>query len=153
MYASSKALAVSAIVLILTLPTAGNGGEDTKINPHLKATTGQGTPVLWRDPVDIASRNLYDGPGGKAHEPHGTFRFEKEDMQGTSPKFDVIDENGVKWRVKLGVEARPETAASRLVWAVGYFANEDYFMPVLHVQNMQRLHRGGRSGLSRRDSA
>jgi hypothetical protein len=32
--------------------------------------------------------------------------------------------------------------ASRLVWGVGYFANEDYFMPVLHVQNLPRLHRG-----------
>ena len=35
----------------------------------------------------------------------------------------------MKWRVKLGVEARPETVASRLVWAVGYYANEDYFLP------------------------
>jgi hypothetical protein len=42
----------------------------------------------------------------------------------------------------MGVEARPETVASRLVWGVGYFANEDYFMPVLHVQKMQRLRRG-----------
>jgi hypothetical protein len=43
----------------------------------------------------------------------------------------------------MGEEARPETAAARLVWAVGYFANEDYFMPVLHVQNMPHLRRGG----------
>jgi hypothetical protein len=53
-----------------------------------------------------------------------------------------IDQDGVKWRVKMGDEARPETAASRLVWAVGYFANEDYFVPVLHVQNMSHLHHG-----------
>jgi len=64
-------------------------------------------------------------------------------MSGTSPKFDVVDQDGVRWRVKMGVEARSETVASRLVWAVGYFANEDYFMPVLHVEKMQRLHRGG----------
>jgi len=48
----------------------------------------------------------------------------------------------VKWRVKLGVEARPETVASRLVWAVGYYANEDYFLLDLHVENMPRLRRG-----------
>ena len=42
----------------------------------------------------------------------------------------------------MGPEARPETVASRLVWGAGYFANEDYFMPVLHVQKMQRLRRG-----------
>jgi len=98
--------------------------------------------VLWRDPGDIASRDLFYGPGGKAHEPRGTFTFEKEDMDGTNPKFDVVDQDGVRWRVKMGIEAGPETAASRLVWAVGYFANEDYFMPVLHVQNMHHLRRG-----------
>ena len=97
---------------------------------------------MWRDPGDIASRNLFYGPGGKAHEPRGTFTFEKEDMNGTNPKFDVVDEDGVRWRVKMGVEAGPETTASRLVWAAGYFANEDYFMPVLHVQNMKHLRRG-----------
>ena len=42
----------------------------------------------------------------------------------------------------MGPEARPETVASRLVWAVGYFANENYFMPLLHVEQMPRLRRG-----------
>ena len=101
-----------------------------------------GPAVLWRDPGVIASRNLYYGPGGKAHEPRGVFTFENEDMRGSNPKFDVIDQDGVRWTVKMGSEARPETAASRLVWAVGYFANENYFMPVLHVQNMPHLRRG-----------
>jgi hypothetical protein len=49
----------------------------------------------------------------------------------------------VKWKVKLGDEAKPETVASRLVWAVGYFADEDYFVPELRVKEMPtRLHRG-----------
>jgi hypothetical protein len=98
--------------------------------------------VLWRNPADIRSRNLYYGTGGVKHAPQGTFTFDKEDLEGTSPKFDVIDQDGVKWRVKLGNEARPEVAASRLVWAAGYFANEEYFMPTLRVQNMPRLRRG-----------
>ena len=97
---------------------------------------------MWRYPTDIATRNLYYGPGGKAHEPAGTFTFEKEDLEGSNPKFDVIGEDGVKWKVKLGDEARPETVASRLVWAVGYFADEDYFVPALRVKDMPRLHRG-----------
>ena len=79
--------------------------------------------MLWRDPADIASRNLFYGPGGKAHEPRGAFTFDKEDMSDTNhPKFDVVDEDGVKWRVKLGPEARPETVASRLVWGVWLLA-------------------------------
>jgi hypothetical protein len=128
--------------LILIYSKSGNtaGG---KTAPSKKGAAGEGPAVLWREPADIASRDLYYGPGGKAHEPHGTFTFESEDREGTNPKFDVVDQNGVKWRVKLGNEARPETAASRLVWAAGYFANEDYFMPVLQVQKMPHLHRGG----------
>jgi hypothetical protein len=84
---------------------------------------------------------LYYGPGGKAHVPKEPFTFLKEDMGGTSPKFDVIDANRILWKVKMGIEARPETVASRIVWAAGYFADEDYFLPELHVENMPRLSR------------
>src|SRR5690242_4555229 len=108
----------------------------------IKQPPGTATPVLWREPENIASRDLFYGPGGEQHVPHGAFTFDKEDMAGTNPKFDVVDDDGVKWRVKMGPEARPETAASRLLWAVGYFANEDYFMAALHVGNMPRLRRG-----------
>ena len=52
------------------------------------------------------------------------------------------DENGVRWRVKLGPEARPETVATRLLWAPGYFANEDYFLRNLRVEDMKPLKRG-----------
>ncbi len=104
-----------------------------------------GPPVLWRDPVDIASRDLYYGPGGKSHEPRGPFRFIEEDMSASSPKFEIVGLDGTKWKAKLGLEARPETVASRLLWAVGYFANEDYFVPELSVEDMPHLHRGGNS--------
>jgi hypothetical protein len=64
-------------------------------------------------------------------------------MHGTSPKFDVRDSAGKKWRAKLGLEVKPETAASRLIWAVGYEANENYFFPDLKVSNMPaKLRRG-----------
>src|SRR5665213_348897 len=77
---------------------------------------------LWVAPANIGSRDLFFGPGGQQDAPHGTtFKFEKEDLDGTNPKFVVRDQDGVKWKIKLGEEARPETAASRLVWAVGYF--------------------------------
>src|SRR5215469_5118273 len=81
-----------------------------------------GPEVLWRRPNDIASRNLFYGPGGEEDAPHSTLTFVKEDLSGTSPKFDVRDENGVKWKVKLGAEARPEVVATRFVWAMGYSA-------------------------------
>src|SRR5262249_4559658 len=102
-----------------------------------------GPAVLWREPSDIARRNLFFGPGGRKHQPHGPFTFLREDLEGSNPKVDVRDIDGVKWRVKLGTEARPEIVATRLVWAVGYFADEDYYIPLITVDGLPaRLHRG-----------
>ena len=134
-----EVLIASAVLVLSCLAIEIKAGVNTQ-SP--KDITDKAAAVLWREPVDIASRNLFYGPGGKAHSPTGMFTFKEEDMAGTSPKFDVIDGDGVKWRVKMGDEARPETVASRFVWAVGYFANEDYFMPVLQVEHMPHLRRG-----------
>ena len=98
---------------------------------------------LWEAPTDIRSRNLYYGPGGAHGQPGKRFTFLKEDLDGTNPKLDVRDENGVKWKIKLGSEVHAETAASRLLWALGYHADEDYFVEALHVTHLpRRLHRG-----------
>jgi hypothetical protein len=99
--------------------------------------------ALWRDPGDAASLNLLYGSGGEQRQPVGPFIFIQEDLEGSNPKFDVRDQNGVKWKVKLGAEARPEVAATRLVWAAGFYTTDDYFLPALHVQDLpNHLHRG-----------
>ena len=47
--------------------------------------------------------------------------------------------------MKLGAEARPETVASRFLWAVGYFTDDDYFVSNTRVDDMPRhLKRGQR---------
>jgi hypothetical protein len=100
-------------------------------------------PILWREPTDIESRNLYFGPGGSRHQPQPPFTFDRENLNGTNPKFVVRDVNGVKWTIKLGEEARPETVASRLVWAAGYFSDTEYFLPAVQVEGMPtHVHRG-----------
>jgi hypothetical protein len=100
------------------------------------------TPILWTDRGDVRALDLIGGPGGKEHQPAGKFTFVKEDMNGSSPKFIVRDEQGVRWKAKLGQEVKSETAATRLVWAAGYFTDEDYYLPELHVDNMPKLKRG-----------
>lgn len=129
---------------VVTLALATAWGADHPAKPKAaEAAATSGQAVLWSDPTDIATRNLFDGPGGKEHAPHAPFKFLKEDLDGTNPKFTVKDADGVKWKVKMGLEARPETTATRLVWAAGYFVNEDYFMRDLPVSGMpERLHRG-----------
>jgi hypothetical protein len=101
---------------------------------------------IWVEPVDIQSRNLFYGAGGRQHQPRtAEFVFVKEDETGTSPKFFVEDASGQKWKVKLGAEAKPETVASRFVWAAGYYTHEIYFLPRIHVANLpEKLHHGGK---------
>jgi len=118
--------------------------SDQSVSGALQATSKSEPCVLWRDPPDLERRDLFYGPGGQAHQPRSTaFTFIAEDLDGTNPKFAVRDDDGVTWKIKLGTEARPETAASRLVWAVGYSADENYFLPAVQVQGMPgHVHRG-----------
>jgi hypothetical protein len=122
---------------------------DKSTKPDAKPRTG--SALIWREPTDIASRDLFYGPGGKDRLPRGKLKFIKEDTNGVNPKFNVVDADGVKWGVKFGDEAKPETAAVRLVWAVGYFTNEDYYLADLDVGQLwkqmkrgQNLVRGGK---------
>ncbi|HXU15862.1 MAG TPA: hypothetical protein VN708_12100 [Terriglobales bacterium] len=108
------------------------------------------TAVLWSDPGNIGSKNLFWGAGGEERQPKLPVEFEKEERGGTSPKFEVRDAAGKKWGVKMGLEPRPETAASRLMWAVGYLANETYFYPLLPVANMPATLRRGQQYLTPR---
>lgn len=138
-------------LLVGALFVAGAGADSAATRPKKPVKTSSQTAesagkflnVLWTEPADIAERDLFYGIGGQRHAPAGkNFKFVKEDRQGSSPKFDVQDPAGVTWKVKLDVEARPETAATRLVWAVGYHTDEDYFMPEIRVTGMPQRLRG-----------
>lgn len=139
----TKIVTLLLAVIALSSPAAGTPKKGNRAREARDEITGEVCGALWRNPTDIASRDLFYGPGGKKHQPHGPFTFVKEDLDGSNPKFIVRDREGVKWKIKLGAEARPETVASRLVWAVGYFTNEEYFLQDLRVDNVPaRLHRG-----------
>jgi hypothetical protein len=139
-----RRLAVAFVLAGCLTPLAqAQSPSATAVSAATVTAAGDGTPVLWRDPTDVASRDLRYGPGGEEHQPHGPFTFVREDLNGHTPKFVVHDSDGAKWTFKLGPEARAETVASRVVWAVGYAADEDYFLSTVQVQEMPpRVHRG-----------
>ena len=126
----------AVLCLMLAIAQAASCQTEAKTAPQ------SGKPLIWSDPGDIASHNLFYGSGGEKDQPRPPFTFLQEDMKGSNPKFDVRDQDGEKWKVKLGVEARPETVATRLLWAIGYFTEEDYFLPQLKVDAMPKLTRG-----------
>lgn len=133
-----------SILVVMLLALAASLAAQTPVAATAKGSAANPPGVIWRDPGDIGSLDLLYGAGGRerAPDPNGTFTFLKEDLLGTNPKFEITDDQGVQWKVKLGQELRSETAATRLLWAAGYFVDEDYYLAVLKVRNMPKLHRG-----------
>ena len=126
---SSRGVSVAILILFLSLIAWPLEAVAKKKKPIPK-----GTPVLWRAPEDIASRDLYLGPGGAAMKPSlRRVKFIKEEKGGYSKKFRIRDAAGRVWVAKVGKEAQSETAAVRLLWAVGYETEINYLVPRLRI--------------------
>jgi hypothetical protein len=137
---------VTFILLALTLTLPLTAQKKGAVKEEAKDRIASLPAVIWRDPGDLATLKVFYGAGGEenAPDPNIKYTFLKEDSEGTNPKFDVEDEHGVRWKVKLGGEAQPEVAATRLVWAAGYFVDQDYYLDELKVSGLPKLHRGGK---------
>ena len=102
--------------------------------PKKKKEVLRGTPVLWRRPADISSRDLFLGPGGTAMRPDlRRIEFIKEEKGGYSKKYRVRDGSGREWVAKIGKEAQSETSAVRLLWGLGYVTEVNYLVPRLTI--------------------
>ena len=120
------------MMLILSCSTVTLSQDDKK---KQKKQVPQGVPVLWRQPDDIRSRDLFLGPGGASMKPDvSSVTFIKEEKGGYSKKYRVKDGQGRVWVAKLGKEAQSETAAVRLVWAAGYVTEINYLAPRLTIE-------------------
>jgi hypothetical protein len=99
--------------------------------------------VLWQDPLDLEVRDLFHGIGGRqgAPDPDGKYTFvsDKGSPNDSNPKITVKDEQGRSWTVKFGPEVKSETAATRLVWAVGYHTDQNYFVERATIEGFTRL--------------
>src|SRR2546422_7335178 len=137
---SIRRLALIIVGFIIMLSGSVLLAQKDKKGKNDKQTLPDAPAVLWREPTDIASRDLYLGPGGEAMRPdlsHVTFI--KQEKTGHTTKYRVRDGSGAEWVAKLGNEAQPETAASRLVWAAGYFTDITYFVPQVNVEGKGTL--------------
>src|SRR5688500_16068756 len=122
-YRTSFRLIVAVLFLL-------NGPLNATAQKEKAKKSPTGTPIMWREPRDIASRDLLLGPGGEQMKPDlSRLTFIKEETGGYSKKYRVKDARGRVWVAKLGKEAQRETAAVRLVWAVGYTTEINYLVP------------------------
>jgi hypothetical protein len=120
-----RTLILLGIILSISTIDVGVAAKSKK-----KKQAPQGTPVLWRQPADISSRDLYLGPGGARMRPDvRRITFIKEEKGGYSKKYRVRDASGREWVAKIGKEAQSETSAIRLLWGVGYLTEVNYLVP------------------------
>ena len=109
--------------------------QDEKEKKKDKKAPPTGTAVLWREPTDIATRNLLLGAGGERMKPDlRRVTFIEKKTGGYSTKYRVKDASGNEWVAKIGKEAQPDTAANRLVWAVGYESEIAHLVPKLTIE-------------------
>jgi hypothetical protein len=121
-----------ALLLLLSLSAPTPALQDKR---KKKKTEPVGKPVLWKAPDDLPARDLLLGPGGAGMKPDTrSVTFLKAEQGGYSPKFRVRDGSGREWVAKLGKEAQSETAAVRLLWAVGYQTEINYLVPCVQIQ-------------------
>ena len=126
---SSRGVSVATLILFLSLLA-----WPFEVNAKKKKPMPRGTPILWRTPEDIASRDLYLGPGGAAMKPNlRRVKFIKEEKGGYSKKYRIRDASGRVWVAKVGKETQSETAAVRLLWAAGYETEINYLVPRLRI--------------------
>ena len=133
-YTRNRTLAL-AILLVFSFGITGLAQDKDEKKAKVKKQMPQGTAVLWREPSNIASRDLLLGPGGEQMKPDlSRITFVKEETGGYSKKYRVKDGQGRVWVAKIGKEAQSETAAVRLVWAVGYVSEINYLAPRVTIE-------------------
>ena len=98
-----------------------------------RSQTQNGSAVMW-EPVNIKQRNLYTGPGGTALRPNlRRLTFVEKEKGGNNLKYRIKDASGRVWVAKIADESRPEVAAARLLWAIGYKTEINYLAPRLTI--------------------
>lgn len=129
-------------LIILSVSSAFAQKKPDKSDQKDKQIPPNARRVLWNEPGDISSRDLFLGPGGAAMKPDlSRVTFVKVETGGFSTKYRVKDGAGRTWVVKVGQEARPETAAVRLAWAVGYVTEVNYLYPCVTIVGAPKPHK------------
>ncbi len=92
--------------------------------------------VIW-ERGNIAERDLFWGPGGREMQPViAKSKYIRRETSGNNLKYRIKDGAGREWVVKIADESQPETAAVRLLWAIGYKTEINYLVPKLEISKI-----------------
>lgn len=128
-FKKQAALTLFAVLFLAAAGAAQKSDKDKKTDKE----PATGTPVLWQG-GSVANRDLFSGPGGDSMKPDlSNITFIERDTNGHQKKYRIKDGSGHVWVAKLGREARPETAAVRLLYGLGYETEINYLVPEITI--------------------
>jgi hypothetical protein len=134
MFRRNKFRALMVALIIITFGLSTTAFAVQKKSKKAKKPMPAGAPVMWREPTDIASRDLFLGSGGEAGKPDlSRVTLIEKVESGFSEKYRVRDAAGREWVAKVSREAQSEAAAVRLLWAVGYVTELTYLAPSVSI--------------------
>ncbi len=111
-----------------------------------------GTVTMWEEPRVPVEAVSFDHAARGVPAPQPPFRFEREETAGTSAKVLIRDAMGRQWQVKGGPEGRADSFATRLVGALGYYADAVWFLKSGTIEGV-RAPLGRASGFIGRDGS
>lgn len=98
--------------------------------------------TFWENPGDIGAKDLRIGFGRPELPEYAKTLFTYAGPKtgyGTHAGFRVTDENGTKYKIRIGTEASVAPFSSRILWALGYKTLRIDYVPVLSVKYERRL--------------
>jgi hypothetical protein len=123
------------LMLALTAVAAAQDNKKKDKKDHEDKKELKGKPIMWREPTDLESRNLILGAGGEEMKPDlSKLTFIEQKTGGWSTKYRVRDAKGNEWIAKIGKEAQTDTAANRMLWALGYETEIAYLIPHAKIE-------------------
>jgi len=142
-------LVLAVTLAAFSLATCAGGKR-----PSIRPAAAVPGAILWQQPTDLATRNVYDGPWGarRAPDPEATYTLVERKHSGVNLGMTVKDSQGREWSVKqpypsgLDDEGPAEVALSRVLSAVGYQQPPVYYLPRFSLKDDFGVHSevGGR---------
>ena len=77
---SSLIKLVPVFLLALAMNSPALGGKDSDEDTN-KPKLGSAPAIIWREPVDIKTRNLFYGQGGPDHQPKASSLFSRRNSK------------------------------------------------------------------------
>jgi hypothetical protein len=140
MYIKARIYRAFLLLIVLFMVASGSYAQKSKSKKTKAKPRPTGQSVMW-EKVNVEDRDLFAGPGGEEMRPDlSKIEFIEQEKHGYNKKYRIKDGAGRVWVTKYGREAKPETAAVRLLWALGYKTEINYLVPTITIPGKGTLH-------------